>query len=172
MTAASDWAREKARAEALAQAASRVDSDAVALARDCFLNVIADAKRWDSETDLNQADQPETTHTIVTNDRQMRELVEALGIECRFAEATEDAIERAMSLPETKAGEVNHLLEALGAHVQGDGYADAIPDNDEDAKYLRRQETWWRLTAKQWAGEALVDLAAQAAKARAIKEKA
>ena len=39
---------------------------------------------------------------------------------------------------------------ALGAHIQADAYRSTFPDNDADAQYLKKQETWWRLMAHQW----------------------
>ena len=42
------------------------------------------------------------------------------------------------------------IKEALGAHLQADAYRDEWPDNAEDAAYLRKQETYWRLKARQW----------------------
>lgn len=50
------------------------------------------------------------------------------------------------------AGEARALSikEALGAHLIADGYRDAFPDDAADAKHLRKQETYWRLKARQW----------------------
>lgn len=60
------------------------------------------------------------------------------------------------------------LREALGAHIQADAYRDSMPDSDEDARFLRKQETWWRLTARSWLDEALASECAEAAKRRVI----
>lgn len=42
------------------------------------------------------------------------------------------------------------LKTALGAHLRADAYRDTFPDDKQDADYLLRQETWWRLKARQW----------------------
>lgn len=42
------------------------------------------------------------------------------------------------------------LREVLGAHLQADGCASEFPDNVEDEKHLKRQETHWRLIARSW----------------------
>lgn len=63
--------------------------------------------------------------------------------------------------------ELSKLKIAYGCHVQADAYRDTFPDNEEDAKYLRKQETWWRLTARAKAGEALESECADAAKSSA-----
>jgi hypothetical protein len=57
-------------------------------------------------------------------------------------------------------------MEALGAHIQADAYRATFPDNDADADYLRKQETWWRLIARQWLSPQISDDAAHAAKVR------
>ena len=46
------------------------------------------------------------------------------------------------------------IKEALGAHLQADAYRDTFPDNEADAAYLRKQETYWRLKARQWLSSA------------------
>lgn len=46
------------------------------------------------------------------------------------------------------------IAEALGAHLIADAYRDTFPDNEQDAKYLRKQETFWRLTARAWLSDA------------------
>mgnify|MGYP001271641747 CR=1 FL=1 len=50
------------------------------------------------------------------------------------------------------AGEAQMLriMEALGAHIIADSYRDTFPDDEQDAAYLRKQETFWRLTARAW----------------------
>jgi hypothetical protein len=55
-------------------------------------------------------------------------------------------------------------MEALGAHIQADAYRSSFPDNDADAEYLRKQETWWRLMARQWLLPQISEDAAHAAK--------
>ena len=62
------------------------------------------------------------------------------------------------------------LRQAIGAHIQADAYRDTFPDSEDDAKYLRRQETWWRLKARQWLSEAESARCAAAAKYRAADE--
>lgn len=62
------------------------------------------------------------------------------------------------------------IKDALGAHLQADAYRDAFPYDDEDAAYLRKQETWWRLKARQWLSDAEASECLSRAKARAIDE--
>ena len=69
---------------------------------------------------------------------------------------------------EEAADKIERLREALGAHIQADAYRDTFPDDDEDAAYLRKQETWWRLAARNWLSDSLADECAFAAKKRAL----
>jgi hypothetical protein len=62
------------------------------------------------------------------------------------------------------------IRDALGAHIQADAYRDSFPDNEADAAYNRKQETWWRLKARQWLCGADGRDCADAAKRRAIAE--
>ena len=92
------------------------------------------------------------------------------GYESSHREAAEDistAIADALIAPEKT---IVDLFEAFGAHVQADAYRDAMPDDAKDAAYLRKQETWWRLKAREWAGDAMSERAAQSANERAGKE--
>jgi hypothetical protein len=61
-------------------------------AREAFLDLMADAEHWHTETDEDG-----TFHTIRTVDRQLANLVAALGIAIRWGEPTEDAIQRAIN---------------------------------------------------------------------------
>ena len=63
------------------------------------------------------------------------------------------------------------LKEALGAHIQADAYRDSFPDDDRDVEHNRKQETWWRLKARQWISNAVERECAERAKARAVGEK-
>lgn len=65
------------------------------------------------------------------------------------------------------ATEINRLRAALGAHIQADAYRDTFPDNEEDGKHLRKQETWWRLTARSWLSDFETNKCAEEAKAKA-----
>ena len=56
------------------------------------------------------------------------------------------------------------LMKAVGAHIQADAYRDTFPDDEKDAAFLRKQETWWRLTARSWLGDELANACAQKAK--------
>ena len=58
----------------------------------------------------------------------------------------------------------------MGAHIQADAYRDTFPDGEEDAKYLRKQEAHWRLTAHAWLSEEAAWRCAEAAKKRAVAE--
>lgn len=64
-------------------------------AREAFLDLIADAKMFHTETDGDETGQ-HTQHTIVTADDQLKALVKALGIKQQWGELTEDAISRAI----------------------------------------------------------------------------
>lgn len=59
------------------------------------------------------------------------------------------------------------IKEALGAHIIADAYRDTFPDSDEDAAYLRKQETYWRLLARSWLVGSDESLCTQKAKYRA-----
>lgn len=62
------------------------------------------------------------------------------------------------------------IKEALGAHIMADAYRDTFPDDEQDEKYLRKQETYWRLKARQWMTTNDAELCHQKAKARAANE--
>lgn len=70
--------------------------------REAFLDMIADAKTFHTETDGDETG-VHTQHTIVTDDGQLAALVAALGIEKRWGEPTEDAIGRAINGDESNA---------------------------------------------------------------------
>ena len=80
-----------------------------------------------------------------------------------------DGPEAAARITELEA-ENARLREAVGAHIQADAYRDSFPDDDDDAAYLSKGETNWRLTARAWLDEATLDQCAQAAKKRVISE--
>lgn len=66
-------------------------------------------------------------------------------------QSTEYHPSEAISAWNTRASEARDVLrEVLGAHIQADAYAQEIPEDEQDALYLRKQETWWRLTARAW----------------------
>lgn len=58
------------------------------------------------------------------------------------------------------------IMEALGAHIIADSYRDTYPDNEQDAAYLRKQETFWRLTARAWLCDTDTEKCHQKAKQR------
>lgn len=58
------------------------------------------------------------------------------------------------------------IAEALGAHLIADAYRDTFPDNEQDAKHLRKQETFWRLTARAWLLDADAERCHEKAKQR------
>ena len=62
------------------------------------------------------------------------------------------------------------MRQALGAHIMADAYRDTFPDNDEDAAYLRKQETFLRLKARQWLSEAEAARCSALAKTRLADE--
>ncbi len=62
------------------------------------------------------------------------------------------------------------IKEALGAHIIADAYRDTFPDDDQDAKYLRKMETYWRLKAKSWLSVNDADLCHAKARDRALDE--
>lgn len=76
----------------------RVHDEAVALARECFLNMLADAKRFDEDVDgdCDGDGRPQVfvSYHITTDESQFRELVEALGIKIGWSETTMDALTR------------------------------------------------------------------------------
>jgi hypothetical protein len=85
--------------------------------------------------------------------------------------AYRDAYREMMAAAEAQCMEVLRLRQALGAHIQADAYRDDVPDNTHDAAYLRKQETWWRLTARGWLAEDDARVCARDAKDRAARER-
>jgi 3-deoxy-D-arabino-heptulosonate 7-phosphate (DAHP) synthase len=80
----------------------RVHDEAVALARECFLNMLADAKRFDEDVDgdeVNGRAVMYVSYHITTDESQFRELVDALGIKVGWTESTFDAVTRAIEEP-------------------------------------------------------------------------
>lgn len=72
-------------------------------ARDAFLNMIAEARRWDEDTDGEYDEGGARTWTYYFgefNDHQVRELVEALGIQIDSRELSGDAIKRRLAADE------------------------------------------------------------------------
>lgn len=72
----------------------------------------------------------------------------------------------AAALIRQQQAEIARLRGAMGAHIQADAYRDAFPDDEQDAAYLRKQETWWRLTGRSWLDEDTASACARAAKER------
>ena len=66
--------------------------------------------------------------------------------------------------------EIEKLREALGAHLIADGYRDEFPDDEDDAKYLRKSETYWRLSARKWTDDELAYSCALVARKRGVAE--
>lgn len=78
-------------------------SDQIAKAREAFLNLIADAKVWEEDVD-GDADEygrliVYVSYRIETDQMQLEELAEALGITTKWGESIKDAIDRAVSAP-------------------------------------------------------------------------
>lgn len=77
----------------------RVHDNAVALARDCLLNLIADAKRFDEDVDgdeVNGSTVVYVSYHITTDESQLRELTEALGIRIQWGESVGEALHRTL----------------------------------------------------------------------------
>jgi hypothetical protein len=71
-------------------------------AREAFLNLIADARRFDEQVDGDEVNGRAVvyiSYVIETGHEQLKDLAEALGIKLRFAETAGDAIKRALDLP-------------------------------------------------------------------------
>ncbi len=80
----------------------RCHDEAVAMARECFLNMLADAKRFDEDVDgdeVNGRTVMYVSYHITTDESQFRELVDALGIKVGWSESTMDALTRAIEEP-------------------------------------------------------------------------
>jgi len=65
-------------------------------AREAFLNMIADAVRWEEECDGE-----EMYYHLTTRYVQLEELLKALGIEQGYAVSAGDAIEQALAIEPT-----------------------------------------------------------------------
>ncbi len=80
--------------------------DAVDNARDAFLNMIADATRWDEDVDGDRDDDGRPIMTIdyhlTIGHSQLQELCDALGIKAKgYDETLKEAIDAAISAPPT-----------------------------------------------------------------------
>lgn len=77
--------------------------EALDAARDAFLNMVADAKQWEFETDGDADDEGRmyswTTVTMVSDQSQVRELCDALGMTGPYDELIEDRIQRYVDAP-------------------------------------------------------------------------
>lgn len=77
----------------------RVHDNALALARDCLLNLVADAKRFDEDVDGDEVNGRAVVYIayhITTDESQLRDLAEALGIRLGWNETVGDALKRAI----------------------------------------------------------------------------
>lgn len=77
----------------------------VELARECFLNMIADATRWEEDVDGDCDGDGRPTMTIdyhlTVGHSQLQELCDVLGIKAkRYDETLKDAIDAAVSAPQ------------------------------------------------------------------------
>lgn len=75
----------------------RCRDEAIWGAREAFLNMLADAKRFEEDVDgdeVNGATVVYVTYHLSTDESQFRELVEALGIRIGWHETTMDAVTR------------------------------------------------------------------------------
>lgn len=73
-------------------------SDPLATARECFLNLVADARRFDEDVD-GDCDGVTISFFIETGESQLRELCEALGIHPKWMQSTMEAIQEALDAP-------------------------------------------------------------------------
>ena len=76
---------------------------AIAVARECFLNMVADAQKWEVDVDGDvDADGHQTitvTYHLVVDGFSFEQLPEALGIRPKYMETMQDAIEREVNKP-------------------------------------------------------------------------
>lgn len=126
--------------------------------KDVFLDLMADATKWHIETD-----ETGTVHTIVTGDRQLANLVAALGIDIRWGEPSEDAIQRAIdSGPSSTTQPTPTTAKRLPTAPPGDGVPGMVlvpktaldwlfgegPDADGhwfgDGNFSTNGTYWWR----------------------------
>jgi hypothetical protein len=76
---------------------------AMTIARDCLLNLIADAKRFDEDVDGDEVNGRSVVYVdyhITTSDSQLRDLAETLGITPRWGETVGDALIRVITAEE------------------------------------------------------------------------
>lgn len=72
--------------------------DPIAMARECFLNMIADARRFDEQVDGDETG-VSVDFFIETGESQLRELCESLGIKPKWQQSTMEAITEALDTP-------------------------------------------------------------------------
>lgn len=78
-------------------------------------------------------------------------------------------IESSLSELSQLRAEANVLKSALGCHFEADAYRDTFPDNEDDKKYLRKQETFWRIIGRNLVSYKLKQECCEAAKKVSIK---
>lgn len=70
----------------------------------------------------------------------------------KYHEAALTQIQQAL---DSAVKELKILKIAMGMHVNADAYGSTFPDNTDDAKYLKKQETYLRLSARNLISENL-----------------
>lgn len=74
----------------------------LSMARECFLNMLAEARRWDVDYDgdeVNGRAVSYVTHFIEVDGFAFDQLAEALGIKPAFMQTMEDTVRRAIAEP-------------------------------------------------------------------------
>lgn len=71
----------------------RCRDEAVAMARECLLDLVADARRFDEDIDGDETGQT-ITYFIETGHSQLAELAEVLGIHTQWGETIGDCLRR------------------------------------------------------------------------------
>ena len=73
--------------------------------------------------------------------------LESQGYGKEWCELAGDAAEIIIELKGALAN-FELLKVAMGMHINADAYSSTFPDNDEDSKYLKKSETYLRLSAR------------------------
>jgi class 3 adenylate cyclase len=105
---------------------ARCHQEAVSLARDCLLALVADAKRFDEDIDGDETGMS-VRYFIETDHHSLGELAEVLGIRAGFGETVGDALWRAIGTDPASAMSARQGQDPKGLEAQP---ASAVPQAD------------------------------------------
>lgn len=79
--------------------------------------------------------------------KKTNSFLESQGYGKEWCEVAGDAAEMIVELRNALIN-FQLLKIAMGMHINADAYSSTFPDNNEDAKYLKKSETYLRLSAR------------------------